>query len=125
MNLWHFVVDAGLIGSEAGGWPHRDAIPVLPVLDQAGAILWVDINLVESQHRVVESSRRVQHRTTGLLDAGYWCIEQWGSPYYALDRCQRCGLGVVISEMRFPYGDRELKANCQNCGVLAASARPE
>jgi hypothetical protein len=61
---------------------------------------------------------------TGLPD--FWLLQldddslkrHWGLPYYTEARCPKCRARAIVSEMKFPNGDRELKVNCQRCGVV-------
>jgi hypothetical protein len=101
------------------GWPHRDAVPLLPLLEaghceSCGAsdvtpgaeIVWLNIH---------------SEFSTGLPD--YWVLKadgqpsKWGLPYYAVGQCPRCSSPSIISEMNYPNGRHELKCNCERCGV--------
>jgi hypothetical protein len=46
----------------------------------------------------------------------------WGQPYFAEDGCPICGARAILSEMKYPNGERKLRYNCAECGVEASSA---
>lgn len=101
------------------GWPHRDALPALAQLrtetcEECGARESIsNDNIAWLNHHSAFS--------TGLPD--YWLLvvtpvpNSWGLPYFAAGKCPACQQDTVVSEMRFPNGKRELKHNCQRCGI--------
>jgi hypothetical protein len=102
------------------GWPHKDAIPLLPKLvngkcEQCGSEKPLGNGLITWFNYHSEYS-------TGLPD--YWLLivdgerTKWGNPYYSEGKCSKCDAVAIISEMKFPNGKRELKSNCISCGVL-------
>jgi hypothetical protein len=105
------------------GWPHRDAVPRLPrvisgVCEACGgsagvrssSIAWLNYHSAFS---------------TGLPE--YWLLvvverpNKWGYPYFASGQCPTCSEASVVSEMRYPNGEHELKHNCGRCGVTSAA----
>lgn len=104
------------------GWPHRDVIPLLPksiggVCEKCGSnetldpseIIWLNCH---------------SEYSTGLPD--YWLLvissgwSKWGLPYFSEGQCPRCKGRAILSEMNYGSGNRELRHNCQKCGVLRA-----
>lgn len=102
------------------GWPHRDPVPWLPRMHEGSCEA---CGQIEEQLPSATISWFNYHSefSTGLPD--YWLLiaddvrTKWGYPYYADGRCSRCGGLVVISEMNYPNGTRELADNCASCGV--------
>lgn len=101
------------------GWPHRDAVPLLPALrDGACPACGGSKPLVADQ---VQWFNYHGAGNTGLPD--YWLLRvgdarpKWGSPYHSAGTCPTCGAPSIISEMRFPNGELEYRHNCARCGV--------
>jgi ribosomal protein S27AE len=106
------------------GWPHRDVVPILPLVEDKkcsscgqaetyptlnnSSIAWVNVHGPSN---------------TGLPD--FWrleCIEgasrfsKWGQPYFAIEPCPKCSGKSVISKFK-----NEFRYNCQQCGEVVPS----
>ena len=101
------------------GWPHKNAIPILPrivgiVCEECGG------NSAVVNSRITWFNYHSKY-STGLPD--YWLLKidgertKWGHPYYGEGRCPKCDAVAIISQMKFPNGEQELKVNCANCGI--------
>src|SRR5919201_6176588 len=75
------------------GWPHRDAIPVLPCLEAGTCPNCGGTEELQSS-RVTWFNYHREY-STGLPD--YWLLVpdgkrvKWGRPYYSEGRCPKCG----------------------------------
>ena len=105
------------------GWPHRDAVPLLPRLDAETCAICANAEAVYGD--VIAWVNYHGPYNTGLPDYWYLAIDgdpsHWGLPYYAEGVCPKCRTRTVISEMKYPSGTRELMHNCERCGVRDAS----
>ena len=110
------------------GWPHRDAVPVLPRVESGVCQRYGDSTAALASSSVIWVNYHGP-LNTGLPD--YWLLavddkpRKWGLPYYAEGICPTCGDRSIISEMNYPNGTRELKHNCANCGVEDCHGQPE
>jgi hypothetical protein len=105
--------------SEWKGWPNKNVIPHLPTIT-AG-------KCDECGESSILSSAKIEwfnyHSGGGGGLPTYWLLvidkhhSNWGTPYYAEGCCPSCGDTTVVSEYIFPDGKRELKHNCNKCGV--------
>lgn len=101
------------------GWPHRDVVPSLAQL-RAGTCEVCGSGTSIRNESIAWLNYHSEFNT-GLPD--YWLLavtqspNKWGLPYFAIGLCPKCGDETVVSEMQFPNGNRELKHNCQQCGV--------
>ena len=104
------------------GWPHRDVIPLLPQLH--GGTCQVCGSHTGVRNQSITWLNYHSEFSTGLPD--YWLLvvaerpNKWGLPYLAIGECPLCGHETVVSEMQYPNGEREVKHNCQQCGVQSA-----
>lgn len=102
------------------GWPHRDPLPSLPrVLGRTCEVC----GACEAIHN--ENIAWLNYHSpgsTGLPD--YWLLvvaespNKWGLPYFAAGDCPKCSSPTVVSEMRYPNGERKFKHNCGRCGLM-------
>lgn len=105
--------------AEWKGWPHKDAIPLLPKLSDGVCAKCSGGHALKSDHIFWHNIHGPY--STGLPD--YWVLElkdvgtSWGSPYFSEGKCPKCEALSVISEMNYPNGKHELKGNCPECGV--------
>ncbi len=102
------------------GWPHRDAVPLLPTsidgkCENCGGnetLISTDITWFNYHNEY----------STGLPD--YWLLKinpngnKWGFPYYTESACRKCNERTILSLMNYPNGSREIRYNCEKCGVL-------
>jgi hypothetical protein len=100
-------------------WPHRTAVPTLPILvDGACTLCGADAG-VRSERIRWENVHGTYN--TGLPD--YWLLQvdagnaKWGRPYSSEAACPRCGGRSIVSEMKHS-SRRELMLNCPACGVI-------
>jgi hypothetical protein len=107
------------------GWPHRDPIPTLPLM-QSGRCESCGGDQPLPAHQITWLNCHGSF-STGLPD--YWVLQtngsgcNWGHPYLADTYCRKCGGRAVISEMRYSGGTRALRQDCLNCGVLRLDER--
>lgn len=105
------------------GWPHRDPVPVLCPLASEPC---PDCGCTDT----LDSSRIVWLNyhgpySTGLPD--YWLLvvsdvqSKWGRPYLRESQCPKCAARTIVSELKYPNGQRELKHNCTVCEVRSAT----
>lgn len=103
------------------GWPNKDAIPILPVVNEGkcGCCGAMTVDLISNRSLTWMNFHGPYN--TGLPD--YWEIviasSTWGLPYFARGSCPKCQRATVISQLAYPDGSVEFKHNCQNCGVIA------
>ena len=103
------------------GWPHKDTLPILPVL-RDGHCAHCSNSKALSGERITWFNYHSEF-STGLPD--YWLLKidgertKWGHPYLRDSDCPRCGVPAIISEMNYPNGKHELKVNCGACGVIS------
>jgi hypothetical protein len=102
------------------GWPHKNAIPVLPRLED-GVCVECGGDQALNNSRITWFNFHNEYNA-GLPD--YWLLVvdgeriKWGKPYLGETKCTKCGSQAVLSEMNYPNGKRETKLNCSNCGIL-------
>ncbi len=108
------------------GWPHKDAIPLLPRMidgscERCGgkefieptSISWLNCHSGDS---------------TGLPD--YWILKiqpepnHWGQPCIGEICCPNCTERATISQMKYSGRADELCMNCENCGVIKVPFPP-
>jgi len=102
------------------GWPHREAVPLLPRVMNGACEVCGSSEMVEGP----DLGWLNYHSpfNTGLPD--YWTLEvkstrpKWGRPYLSEASCPKCFGRSVVSEMNFPNGASELRHNCPVCGVV-------
>ena len=103
------------------GWPHRDPIPLLPLLE-GGKCQGCGSTLKLSSQKINWASYHGEYNT-GLPDYWYLLVKEsnnkFGLPYFAEDECPVCNARVIVSEMKYPNGTSDQKINCQLCGVLS------
>lgn len=114
------------------GWPHRDVVPLLPLVTvrQSNASAtnndYDDCPVCGGTNDTVFNSMIKWLNVHGPYNTGlpdYWLLvisdnkSKWGLPYYAETMCPRCKQRAVVSEMRYPNDDHEIAYNCANCGV--------
>ena len=109
--------------SEWKGWPHKQAVPILPEMKDGSCS-------VCGSRNVLVNNRITWFNYHGAFNTGlpdYWLLEidgartKWGYPYYGKCTCVHCKSPAILSEMRFPNGKQEFKCNCENCGVMRAA----
>lgn len=112
------VCATGIIGSWKG-WPHKQAIPILPKIEGESCPSCDGAKSIVNK-RITWFNYHSEY-STGLPD--YWLLEvdgsrkKWGHPYYGECKCPKCGKASILSEMKFPNGKQEFKSNCPQCGV--------
>jgi hypothetical protein len=106
------------------GWPHKDSVPLLPILGIDGCDNCRSATADEIPAHNIAWVNVHGEFSTGLPD--YWLlrandpdqeypdslIEHWGRPYLSEGLCPKCGNRAVLSE----HG-AEKKYNCEKCGV--------
>lgn len=101
------------------GWPHKNAIPLLPRIIGESCGVCNNNNKLNNEE-IVWHNHHGEYNT-GLPD--YWLIliesskNKWGLPYFSEGTCPRCNSRTIISEMNYPNGKRETKHNCKKCGI--------
>jgi len=107
------------------GWPHKQAVPMLPEMEGGTCPECGSTDSVAS-NRITWFNYHGEFNT-GLPD--YWLLEingertKWGYPYYGKCTCVRCKGAAVLSQMRFPNGKQEFNCNCGQCGVTRAAIK--
>ena len=106
------------------GWPHKNAVPVLPALSVGSTCACGCISTVCSD--AIHWLNCHGRYNTGLPD--YWLLvvgsepNTWGTPYFSEKDCPTCGRRAVVSVMGAPNGITELKLNCASCGLRPCAA---
>lgn len=101
------------------GWPHKDAVPLLPRLE-SGICESCGGSASLNSERITWYNYHGSYNT-GLPD--YWLLKiegggRWGLPYYAERLCPKCRERTIISEIKYPNGEREHMHNCKKCGLI-------
>ena len=101
------------------GWPHKNAVPLLPKITEVSCSICGGSRDLQSNR--IKWLNCHGSGSTGLPD--YWLLvidhgnPTWGHPYHTEGNCPKCGEVSIISEMNYPNGEREYKSNCEICGV--------
>jgi RNase P subunit RPR2 len=101
------------------GWPHKNAVPLLPKLE-SGSCPECSGSSPLLSNRITWFNYHSRYNT-GLPD--YWLLQvdgdrpNWGQPYFAEGTCPKCHSRTVISEMKNRDKSHELMHNCPSCGV--------
>jgi hypothetical protein len=102
------------------GWPHKDAVPLLPK-SIGGKCEICSGNETVASTNIAWLNYHSEY-STGLPD--YWLLvvnphgNKWGFPYYAEGACPKCNNRTILSVMNYPNGLQEIRHNCQQCGVV-------
>jgi hypothetical protein len=89
------------------GWPLKDRVPILPVLEDGKCPLCGKTDPLYSSQ--IEWLNKHGPYSTGLPD--YWSLiitdrignytqipRRWGFPYFCIEECPKCGLKMIISQ---------------------------
>lgn len=103
------------------GWPHKDPIPLLPLIGDHGCAECGSVGEVVLNTEIYWLNYHGPYNT-GLPD--YWLLVTgkqtvWGRPYFQEVTCNRCKARAVMSE----FGDTrrnhfKYRINCPGCGLL-------
>jgi hypothetical protein len=103
------------------GWPHKDLIPLLPLIGDQGCTSCGAKGELLASAEIHWLNFHGQYNT-GLPD--YWLLviakeTVWGHPYHEEVTCRRCKGRAVVSEFGdIRNGRFEYKVNCPACGLL-------
>lgn len=101
------------------GWPHKDAVPLLPKLVDGICPKCGEKSILENE-KITWFNYHGEYNS-GLPD--FWLLQidgitkKWGHPYFCECKCNTCGETAIVSEMNYPNGTHEFKCNCENCGI--------
>ena len=108
------------------GWPHKDPVPLLPILDINGCDYCRSATVDEIPSHYIAWGIAQSAHSTGLPDYFYlqandpdveWhdSLIQGGRPYFSEGPCPKCGGRATLTEFsaRTTY-------SCANCGVVGA-----
>lgn len=103
------------------GWPNRDVIPNLPLIDEGNCVRCgaMAVDLISNRSLTWQNIHGPYN--TGLPD--YWIIvtgtSKWGLPYFTTGICPKCQGASILSQLAYPDESVEFKHNCPDCGVVA------
>ncbi len=109
------------------GWPLKDRIPALPIIENDKCPTCGSTNLLFSSQ--IEWINVHGEGNTGLPD--YWKLlitnrignfdqlpAHWGFPYFGLDVCPLCGSTIIVSQHQGNHS-QEFVGQCTSCDYFS------